>query len=119
MKKSILLILLLSSFLKASFLLDKNSPVCIEDFYYSGSRLYYQRSDNLSWKSTSEDHTSDHIRIGYLWDADDSICKPKPWLILGMNATDWHFLEALTGLLFGFTFMITTIYLFIGVGGKK
>ena len=119
MKKIIILLLLLLNISQASFLLDKNSPACIEDFYYKSSRIYYLDSKSGDWKSTSEDHTSDHIRVGYEWDADNEICKPKAWLILGMDVKDFHFLEALTGLLFGFVFLVGSIYLFVTVGGKR
>ena len=119
MKKIIISLLLLSSFLNASFLFDKNTPVCIEDYYVKDGYLYYLKSSNNNWSSTSSNKLVQYIFAGYEWDADNEICKPKSWLILGMDVKDWHFLEALTGLLFGFAFMVFTIYLFMNVGKEK
>ena len=115
----ILILIFLSSSVFGSFLLDKNSPICIEDFYYKSSRIYYQQSKDDAWKSTSEDHTSDHIRIGYKYDSDDDSCRPEPYLILGMDVADFHFLLGLVGVFFGFTFLVFTIYLFVNVGREK
>ena len=119
MKKIILSILLLSSFLNASYLFDKNYPLCIEDYYVKGGSLYYLRSRDLSWKSTTEDNVAGFIYSGYEWDADNGICKPKDWLILGMDVKDFNFLMGLTGLLFGFVSMFFLIELFMRVGGKR
>jgi len=119
MKKLLLLLLLLSSFLNASFLYDKKTPVCIEDWYQDGKYIYYLQSSDNEWEHTSENYTINNIHSGYYWDSDDEYCKPQNWLILGMDVKDWHFLEALTGLLFGFVFMVFTIYLFISVGKEK
>jgi len=119
MKKFIFIVLLLSSFLNASYLYDKDYPLCIEDYYIKSGYVYYLRSSDDTWKSTSENNTVTFIYSGYEWDSDNEICKPQSWLILGMDVKDWHFLEALTGLLFGFAFMIFTIYLFMNVGKEK
>jgi len=103
----------------SSYLLDKNTPICIEDFYYKSSRIYFQKSSNLKWSSTSEDHTSDHLRIGYVYDSTNKICKPDVNLILGMDIKDFNFLLGLIGVIFGSVFMFFTIQAFITVGGKK
>ena len=119
MKKILFLFLLLSSLLNASYLYDKNYPLCIEDFYVKGGSLYYLRSSDNVWSSTSEDNTVGFIYSGYDWDIDNSACVPTNWLILGMSVEDFYFLLALTGLLFGFVFMFFSIYIFINVGGRK
>ena len=94
MKKIILLLLLLSSFLPASYLYDKDYPVCIEDYYISGGAVKYLRSSDNTWASTTENNTVSFIYSGYKWDADNENCVPENWLILGMDVKDWHFLEA-------------------------
>jgi len=119
MKKIILSILLLSSFLDASFLLDKNTPVCIENFYYKKSRLYYELSSTGKWSSTTEDHQASNIHFGYEYDKQTKQCNPKEWLILGMDVKDFNFLMGLIGLLFGFVSMFFLIELFMRVGGKR
>jgi len=115
----ILLLITFQSVSYASYLLDKNTPVCIEDFYYKSSRIHFQKSINLKWYSTSEDHTSDHIRIGYVYDSDNDICKPDVNLILGMDIKDFNFLLGLMGVIFGGVFMFFTTKIFISVGGKR
>jgi len=119
MKKIILTLLLLSNFLNAAYLYDKDSPLCIDDFYVKASKVYFLKSKTGNWSSTTEDNTVKNIYPGYIYDADNNLCKPANWFILGMDVKDWHFLEALTGLLFGFVFMVFTIYLFISVGKEK
>jgi hypothetical protein len=119
MKKMFLFLLLLSSFLNASYLYDKDTPVCIEDFYVKKARVYFLKSSSGSWSSTTENNTIKNIYSGYKYDSDSKSCIPEKWLLLGMDVKDWHFLEALTGLLFGFSFMIFTIFLFINVGKEK
>ncbi|WP_434656973.1 hypothetical protein [Sulfurimonas sp. NW9] len=118
MKKILIISFLLSS-LSASFLYDKDYPVCIEDYYLKSGRIYYLRSSDSTWASTSENNTIKDLHSGYTWDSNNSICKPQSWLILGMDVKDWHFLEALTGLLFGFVFMFFTIILFMQAGKEK
>ncbi|UCN00053.1 hypothetical protein LCX93_11055 [Sulfurimonas sp. SWIR-19] len=118
MKKILFISFLLSS-LSASFLYDKDTPICIEDYYIKNSRVYFLKSSDGQWSSTRENNTIKDLHSGYTWDADNSICKPESWLILGMDVKDWHFLEALTGLLFGFTFMFFTIILFMQAGKEK
>jgi len=122
MKKFLHVILLLSSlltYLNASFLFDKNYPICIEDYYIKGGKLYYLRSASDAWSSTKEDNVAGFIYAGYEWDADNGICKPKEWLILGMDVKDWNFLLGLVGLLIGVLIMYYTIELFMKVGGKR
>ena len=115
----ILLFLLIFSNLSASYLLDKNSPLCIEDFYYKNSRIYFQKSSNLNWDSTREDHTATHIFQGYIYDSDNNICKPDVHLLLGMDVKDFNFLLGLIGLIVGGVFLFFTVDAFVKVGGKK
>jgi len=64
-------------------------------------------------------NNTSYIIPGYQFDINTSVCSPQNWLILGMDVKDWHFLEALTGLLFGVVFMIFTIILFMQAGKEK
>ena len=107
------------NFLNASMILDKNSPVCIENFYYKNAYIYYQRSSNLSWYSTSEDHTSDHIKYNFVYDSDNDTCSPAGVNSLGLLPTQFNFLLALCGLIFGAVFLFFTVDAFVKVGGKK
>ena len=125
MKKLTFLLLFLSSFLNAEIthdvlLLDKKNKCIYNDYYNSNSKFYYRylTSPNTQ-RSTTYTNYSLSLISGYQFDTDTNICKPEPWLILGMDIKDWHFLNALIGLLFGFVFMIFTIYLFIQVGSRK
>ena len=77
MKKIIISLLLLSSFLNASYLLDKDYPLCIEDYYIKGGSLYYLRSSDEVWKSSTENSIVEFIYSGYDWDSDNGICKPN------------------------------------------
>lgn len=117
--KILLLVITFQSVAFSSYLLDKNTPICIEDFYYKSSRIYFLKSKNDSWASTTEDHTSDHIIFGYVYDADNDICKPDEWLILGMDVKDYNFLLGLIGVIVGGVFMFFTIQIFMMVGGRK
>ena len=125
MKKIFLLLLLLSSFLQAEIihnvsLLDTKNKCIYNDYYNKGGKFYYRylTSPDTERSTTSKKYTS-YIISGYKYDTEEKVCSPEDWLVLGMDVKDWHFLEALTGLLFGFIFMIFTIYLFVNVGREK
>jgi len=119
MKKIILTLLLLSNFLNAAYLYDKDSPLCIDDFYVKASKVYFLKSKTGNWSSTTENNTIKEIHPGYIYDADNNLCKPDKWLILGMDVKDYNYLMALIGAFIGFIFMFFTIELFMSVGGKK
>lgn len=116
--KILLLLITFSITSNASMLFDKNTPVCIEDYYIKDSRIYYQSSDTLNWSSTSEDHTGGMVQIGYVYDSVNDICKPDIHLILGMDVKDFNFLLGLVGVILGGIFMFFTIQSFTQVGGK-
>ena len=125
MKKIFLLLLLLSSFLTADIihnvsLLDTKNKCIYNDYYNKGGKFYYRylTSPDTQRSTTSKKYTS-FIIPGYQYDTEEETCTPENWLILGMDVKDWHFLEALTGLLFGFTFMVFTIILFMQVGKER
>ena len=125
MKKIFLLLLLLSSFLQSDIihnvsLLDTKNKCIYNDYYNKGGKFYYRylTSPDTQRSTTSKKYTS-YIISGYKYDTEEKVCSPEDWLVLGMDVKDWHFLEALTGLLFGFIFMIFTIYLFVNVGREK
>jgi len=124
MKKLLFFILLFSSFLNADILhnvsmLSYKNKCIYNNYYNKGGRFYYQFVDNNKSYSTSSRNYLPSLINGYKFDTNTSVCSPEAWRILGMTIEDYHFLEALTGLLFGFTFMIFTIYLFVTVGGKR
>jgi negative regulator of genetic competence, sporulation and motility len=127
MRKKMFLVLLLLSFSSISFadiisnvsLLDKKNRCIYNDYYNKDGKFYYHYVYNDKRYSTSSKNYTNSIVIGYVFDTNTSICSPQNWLILGMDVKEWHFLEALTGVLFGFTFMIFTIYLFVSVGKEK
>ncbi len=125
MKKILLISLLLSSFLSADILtnvslLDTKNKCIFNDYYNKGGNFYYRycTSKNTQRSTTTKKYTS-YIIPGYQFDINTSVCSPQNWLILGMDVKDWHFLEALTGLLFGVVFMIFTIILFMQAGKEK
>ncbi len=118
MKKIFLLFFLLSSLLKASMLLDKAYPVCIEDFYIKGGTLYYLKSSNNSWGSTTSDKLVKEIHYGYTWDDANKMCVPDPVTIFGMDYKDFNFLLGLIGVLFGFTVLWFSILSFVNLGRK-
>ena len=103
----------------ASILLDKSYPLCIEDYYYKGGNLYYLKSNTNKWASTSSNGLASKLHSGYVWDANNSICKPNDATILGLSIMQFNFLNALTGLFFGLIIFIVTIYLFVKVGTRK
>jgi len=124
MKKILFSLLLLSSFLNAdivhnvSMLSYKNK--CIYNNYYNkDGEFYYEYVDNNKSYSTSSRNYLPSLINGYKFDTNTFVCSPEAWRILGMTIEDYHFLNALIGLLFGFVFMIFTIYLFVTVGGKR
>ncbi|MCW8895188.1 MAG: hypothetical protein OQK48_07875 [Sulfurimonas sp.] len=115
------LIILLSSisFLNASMLLDKDTPTCIENFYYQNGRIYYQSSDTLNWSSTSENSVVEHIHPNYIYDSVNDTCSPNLSYILGMDIKDFNFLLGFIGVIFGGIFMFFIVHAFINVGGKR
>jgi len=126
LKVKILILLFLSTFplyadiiQNVSFLGSKNKCIYNDFYAKNGSFHYRYLTSSNTWRSTTSKKYNIYISTGYQFDTNTSICSPESWLILGMDVKDWHFLEALTGLLFGFVFMIFTIYIFIQVGTKR
>jgi hypothetical protein len=125
MKKVILLILLLSSFLSASVihnvsLLDTKNKCIYNDYYNKGGYFYYRylTSPKILRKTSSKKYTS-FIINSYKYDTNTSICSPEAWRVMGMSSEDFNFLNALIGLFFGVFMLGFVSYLFITVGGKK
>jgi len=125
MKKIFLFFFLLLSFSFADIIsnvsLLSNKNKCIfNDYYYKDGRFYYRylTSPN-TWRSTSSVKYANYIFSGYKYDTDLKKCYPDDYLILGLDIKQFRFLEALTGLLFGFVFMFFSIYIFTIVGGKR
>jgi len=117
--KYLLTLLFTINLLNASFLLDKNYPLCIEDYYYKSGSIHYLRSSDLTWRSTAEDHTLQRVHNAYSYDALTGQCNPIGLNEFGLTVEQFNFLLALTGLIFGAVFMFFTVDLFTKVGGKK
>lgn len=126
MKKIILSLLLLSSFLTASdtyvhnvSLLGYKNRCIYNNYYFYKKRFYFEYVDsNKSYDTSSKKYLSTVVN-SYVYDVNTSVCTPEPWRVLGMSINDYHFLNGLIGLLFGFIFMMATIYLFVKVGTKR
>jgi len=116
--KILMLLVFLNISASAAFLYDKDTPVCIDDFYQKSSRIYFLKSSNGKWSSTTENNTIKDIHPGFKYDSNTSKCLPDKWLIFGMSVTDYYFILALIGVLVGFVFMFFMVYIFIIVGGK-
>ena len=111
--------LIFASASNASFLMDKQTPVCIEDFYQNGNSIYFLQSSNNTWYSTTENYTVERIFSGYKYNPDNGNCEPEAFLLLGMDVKDFNFLLGLIGLIFGAVFMFFTTQIFMNVGGKR
>jgi len=97
-----LTIILFSFSLNASMLFDKSYPICIEDYYINNGSLFFQRSSNLTWGSTTANNNVQYIYYGYDYNITNGNCSPKPYIKdLGLSYFNFHFLMALSGLLFG------------------
>ena len=125
MKKILFSLLLLSSFLNAEIitnvsLLDTKNKCIYNDYYNKGGSFHYRYlTSNNTWRSTTSKKYSLSIINSYQFDTNTSICSPSAWRVMGMTITDYNFLNALIGLLFGFFMLVVVSYLFMTVGGKK
>ena len=117
--KVLLLLITLSSVSNASFLLDRNNPLCIEDYYVAGNALHFQRSNNLNWISTGEDHSVGRIYNGYVYDSTTNSCEMGFALKNGMTYEQFNFLLGLIGVIIGGIFMYFSVKAFVAVGGKR
>ena len=100
-------------------LLDAKNACISNNYYNKKGKFYYHLLYKDKDYYTSSKKYSLTLIHGYAYDKNTSECYPEPWLVMNMKATDFHFLNALIGLLFGF-FMLTVVsYLFMTVGGKK
>lgn len=125
MKKYILLIFLLLNFSNAEIthnvILYSSKNKCIfPNFYFKDEEVHYTylTSPDVERSSTTTTAPS-HFFYGYAFDDEDNKCYPEDWALLGLTVADLHFLEALVGVLFGFTFMVFTIYIFVKVGSRR
>ena len=101
MKKVFIFLLFIASFLNASMLLDKGYPLCIEDYYVKGGALYYLKSSDNSWGSDTSNKLVKEIHYGYDFNSTSGECVPVPYKKeLGLSYFQFHFLLALSGLLF-------------------
>lgn len=117
--KYLLILLFNISLLNGSYLLDKNYPLCIEDYYYKGGSMFYLRSSDNTWYSTSEDHISRFVYSDYTFDSLSGNCIPSAIKIMGIDSSLFNFLLALCGLIFGAVFLFFTVDAFVKVGSKK
>ena len=120
MAKISFLLLLFFNLSYSAMLLDQYN-LCIDEFEIRGQTLYVKTSNNSTWYSISEvgkNMVSDIIP-GFKYDAENNKCLPDSYFVLGMDSTDYYFLMALIGLIFGGTFMYFTTKIFMNVGGKR
>jgi hypothetical protein len=116
----IIFVLLFSMSLNASMLLDKNTPICIEDYYVQNGTFYYKDSSSLNWFSVANEyHLSTFINEGFIYDSQNDICYPDNSTILGLKQFDYNLLLAFTGVLFGFVILVFSIFSVINLGGRK
>ncbi len=112
-------LILFQSVSSASYLLDTTNPLCIEDFYYKDSKLYFLDSKTNSLFFSTQANSSSLIKVGYVYDSLNDACKPDVNLILGMDIKDFNFLLGLMGVIIGGIFMFFTTQIFMVVGGKR
>jgi len=127
--KKIIFVLLLSSFFSLLTaddyihnlsLLGKKSRCIHNDYYFKDNKFYYRYDkDKTTFHSTTYKTYYSSIVPGYKYDINTTECMPEDWVVMGMASTEYYSLLALTGLLFGFVFMVFSIYLFISVGKER
>ncbi len=105
--------------LNASMLLDKSYPICIEDFYVKGGKLYYLKSSSNTWGNTSSNYMVKNIYYGYVFNSSSGSCSPnntyKQAISLGLDYFQFNFLMALTGLLFGLMLFYFIASVLVGI----
>lgn len=116
--KSLLLVVFLNVSASASMLMG-GIGYCIEDFYVRNGSIYYLRSDNGNWYSSTSKTYVQTIQSNYIYDSSTQQCKPNASFILGMQETEYNFLLGVVGLLFGAVFMFFTVQIFTTVGGRR
>ncbi len=80
--KSIILLLVLSTFLNGDFLLyveeDRNggsATYCITDYYFKNQRLYFLQSDDDRYDNLRlSNYAKVSIEAGYIYDSENNIC---------------------------------------------
>ena len=119
MKKLFLSLFLLLSFsnLNADYLLG-HLERCAKDYYYSYDsstsryKLYYLNSITDNWNSTTTN--VGFIYDGFVYDSNTSECRPEPLpQKLGIQYHEYKFLMALLGLLIGFSWLVSFLYIFV------
>lgn len=117
--KYLITLLFTINLLNGSYLLDKDYPLCIEDYYYQSGSIHYLRSSNLTWSSTSEDHTLQNVHNSYLYDSLTGRCNPTGLNEFGLTVEQFNFLLAFCGLIFGSVFLYFVVDLSVKVGGRR
>ena len=111
-------LLLSMNFLNASLIYsDKN--ICIEDFYVSNGSFYYLQSSDNGWYVTSSINQVQTIFPNYKFDVATQKCTSDTSYLLGLESTQYYFLMAFIGVIFGGVFMFFTIQIFTMVGGRR
>lgn len=119
--KNLKILLLLISFLSvsnASMYSGKND-FCIEDYYFKNGKFYYLKSRTGNWNSITSNGGGNKIVYDYIYDSEDDTCRPAGVNNLGLLPTQFNFLLALCGLIFGAVFLFFTVDAFVRVGGRK
>jgi len=116
--KFLLSLLFITNLLNASMLLDSHS-ICIEDYFMKNGQTYILKSSTKSWELTEQKNLVNSIIPNYIYKSDVNRCVPDISRKMGLSIEQFNFLLALTGLIFGGTFMFFTIQIFMSVGGKR
>jgi hypothetical protein len=121
--KNLLIILSLLLFISISNLsasmYSGKDDFCIEDYYFKNGTFYYLKSRTGNWNSNTANGGGNKIEYDFNYDADNDVCSPVGVNSLGLKPTEYNFLLALCGLIFGAVFMFFTVQAFTNVGGKK
>ena len=116
--KFLLSLLFVTNLLNSSMLLDSYN-MCIEDYYVQNERLYVLPSSTMIWESTRDTNILKSVIHSYKYNSSTNKCEPDLSLKMGLQIEQFNFLLALTGLVFGGTFMFFTTQIFMNVGGKR
>lgn len=108
--KTLLFIFMLTLSLKAESLYQ---GMCVDDFYFKNSRLYYKVSGASSYSNTYFNTARINIFIHTIdkYEYINNVCVPKK--------NDTVFLSSLVGILIGFSILFFSIFLTIKIGAKK
>ena len=103
-------IIFLTLFINADILYVKKKRCILDDYYFKNSKFHYTYSSTGRNASTSTFKSSDLV-FGYEY-RDNKCQKLQILKDTQISYRDYKFLNALAGLLLGFTVFITSIFIF-------